>query len=661
MLTANEISNRMNGKKVGNEFMVKCPAHNDRNPSLAIRESDGKVLAYCHAGCSQANVIEGLRGIGISITSGSSSASEKKSNVKVDAFRKILSECFDIVETEAEPLRKYIIGRGISKLSQFANLKFHPNLRYSSKTEPDSYHPAMVAEVRNQLGEIVAIHRTYLTEDGLKANVTEQKKALGPIKGAAVQLWTADAVGSLTEGIETAHAIFSATGLATWATVSANGMKDFDCPERIEKVHVWLDRDRSETGRKAAEHLAARLVDSGKVVYLHSPMGILDEYKKGIDWLDIYTNSALGPSVIAEALQNAKPWARAPNEAANSSWKNRATKKTFELMPLSDLLSKPVEDTDYLVQDSLVAAGTSVWVGKPKAGKTTLIRYLAFCVAGGCSFLGKDVRKGRVIYLALEEKESQVKQHFADMGATGAEDILIHASFAPTENVMDQFYDIIVKYKPSLVIVDTLFKLVPVKDVSDYAAVNRALEPISNIARETGAHILLVHHMGKMEREGSDGVLGSTAIAGAVDAIFMLKRAKQKRTISSQQRYGIDLEESLLIFDSGKRTFALGDTVEGETDGDIDSAILMFLRERAEPVIEKEIHDFVQGKKITKVHALRDLVKRGEITRAGKGGKGAPFTYSYPQDSSEDFVSAQEQGNKEPELVLVDDAAEGLS
>jgi len=29
-----------------------CPAHEDRNPSLSIREAGGKILVYCHAGCS---------------------------------------------------------------------------------------------------------------------------------------------------------------------------------------------------------------------------------------------------------------------------------------------------------------------------------------------------------------------------------------------------------------------------------------------------------------------------------------------------------------------------------------------------------------------------------------------------------------------------------
>jgi hypothetical protein len=46
--------------------MARCPAHEDRNPSLSITEAtDGKVLLRCHAGCSQEAVIAALRARGL--------------------------------------------------------------------------------------------------------------------------------------------------------------------------------------------------------------------------------------------------------------------------------------------------------------------------------------------------------------------------------------------------------------------------------------------------------------------------------------------------------------------------------------------------------------------------------------------------------------------
>lgn len=35
----------------GPQYMARCPAHNDRTPSLSIREETDKTLLFCHAGC----------------------------------------------------------------------------------------------------------------------------------------------------------------------------------------------------------------------------------------------------------------------------------------------------------------------------------------------------------------------------------------------------------------------------------------------------------------------------------------------------------------------------------------------------------------------------------------------------------------------------------
>ena len=43
------------------ERMWSCPVHQDRTPSLSIREApDGRILFHCHAGCSQDAVLEAL-------------------------------------------------------------------------------------------------------------------------------------------------------------------------------------------------------------------------------------------------------------------------------------------------------------------------------------------------------------------------------------------------------------------------------------------------------------------------------------------------------------------------------------------------------------------------------------------------------------------------
>lgn len=43
------------------KWMARCPAHDDRNPSLSIaRGDDGRVLLKCWAGCSAFDVVQAL-------------------------------------------------------------------------------------------------------------------------------------------------------------------------------------------------------------------------------------------------------------------------------------------------------------------------------------------------------------------------------------------------------------------------------------------------------------------------------------------------------------------------------------------------------------------------------------------------------------------------
>jgi len=49
------------GRKVGGQWLFRCPAHDDHKPSLAIRErDDGTLLVRCHAGCSTVDVLDAL-------------------------------------------------------------------------------------------------------------------------------------------------------------------------------------------------------------------------------------------------------------------------------------------------------------------------------------------------------------------------------------------------------------------------------------------------------------------------------------------------------------------------------------------------------------------------------------------------------------------------
>jgi hypothetical protein len=49
-------------RRAGRRMQSRCPAHEDRSPSLSITEGhDGRALLHCFTGCSFANIIEALQ------------------------------------------------------------------------------------------------------------------------------------------------------------------------------------------------------------------------------------------------------------------------------------------------------------------------------------------------------------------------------------------------------------------------------------------------------------------------------------------------------------------------------------------------------------------------------------------------------------------------
>ena len=61
MTTADFLALLKGVKRNGNNgWLALCPGHNDREPSLSIKEADGKILVKCFAGCELADILKPL-------------------------------------------------------------------------------------------------------------------------------------------------------------------------------------------------------------------------------------------------------------------------------------------------------------------------------------------------------------------------------------------------------------------------------------------------------------------------------------------------------------------------------------------------------------------------------------------------------------------------
>ncbi len=318
------------------------------------------------------------------------------------------------------------------------------------------------------------------------------------------------------------------------------------------------------------------------------------------------------------------------NREQNTDTRRADVKSTFNFTTLDELLSEPEEEHAYIWENTLISGGLSICSAKPKVGKSTVARNLAVAITRGETFLGRETIKGKVIYLCLEEKRSEVAKHFRSMGASG-EDIYIHTGKTP-EDALRALEVSIAEIEPLLVIIDPLARMLRVNDFNDYGTMSRGLEPFIDIARKSGAHILALHHEGKGEREGGDALLGSTALFGAVDCHLQLRKRNNGRTVSTTQRYGVDLPETVIDLD--KETGVISDK------GDLQTFVLQEKKTEilnsiadTEKISETEIKERVGGSSKGIVSkALRLLFDEKLLNREGEGKKNSAFLYFKNQE-----------------------------
>lgn len=185
------------------------------------------------------------------------------------------------------------------------------------------------------------------------------------------------------------------------------------------------------------------------------------------------------------------------------------------------------------IVDEFLYSGTYLFVGAPKVGKSFFMGQLAYHVAMGLPLWNYSVRKGTVLYLALEDDYARLQRRLSGMFGVECTDNLYFATHAKTLNEgLDRQLEEFLKAHTDarLIIIDTLQK---VREVggdrysysSDYEIVTR----LKSFSDKYGICLLAVHHTRKLESEDNfDMISGTNGLLGAADGAFIMH--KKKRT-----------------------------------------------------------------------------------------------------------------------------------
>lgn len=236
-MTAEWLTERLGGAWRGTFGSAPCPAHEDRRPSLSIRDGDEAPLLKCHAGCRSSAVVDALRRRGLWPIPDKVLRKREPSRTAENGIWavRIWREALPIAGTIGE---LYLRTRGIAD-------DLPPTLRYARnlKHRPTGlFFPAMIAAVQSPARTITGIQRTFLKLDGSgKATVSEAKLSLGAMGHGAVRLAAAGEVLGIAEGVETSLSVTALFGLPCWASLGAERLGRIGLPAEVRRVVICGD------------------------------------------------------------------------------------------------------------------------------------------------------------------------------------------------------------------------------------------------------------------------------------------------------------------------------------------------------------------------------------------------------------------------------------
>ena len=207
-----------------------------------------------------------------------------------------------------------------------------------------------------------------------------------------------------------------------------------------------------------------------------------------------------------------------------------------KIAPLDTLTMQELFENIYCTNASLIKdllyPGTYIFAGAPKIGKSFFVVQLAYHVSTGTPLWDLPTRKGKVLYLALEDTYRRLQERMYRMFGTETTDLLhFSVSAGKLTNGLEEQIQLFLDEHPdtTLVMIDTLQKIREEESDSTYANDYKVITRLKNLSDKHGVCILVVHHTRKLQSDDKyDMISGTNGLFGAADGALILQ--KEKRT-----------------------------------------------------------------------------------------------------------------------------------
>jgi hypothetical protein len=481
-----------NAKQVNGQWVASCPVpghgrgNGDKNPSLSITESDGKVLFHCHGGCDQRDVFDAVRARDLLPTT------PKREEIS-------------FTQHQAPVLEKEWLYRSEDGDVLFTKRRYKTN---------------------DAKGKTYSIHR-----------VDAQGKRIAGLKDTRIvpyqlpELLDAKTAGRaiyLVEGEKAADALVSIGAIATTSHTGA-GSWPTEITQYFSGANVVVIPDNDEPGFSYAKRAIAHLLPVAKSVrYLD-----LELMMPGDDAYEWVHHAKGTRKELAELAKKAEVITNQP-VVTDSEQLSEVFNPVPQLLNIEAWDTIKDEPVEWIIQNVLPVRAFSILVGPPGSYKSFVALDIAEAIATGRTWMGNEVTNpGAVLYICGEGfgglgariKATKINNNTKD----GAEIYVIRhqlnlRSSADDFNLLMESIDELIQRTGidlRLVQIDTLARSFGGGNENDSSDMGAWIHNCGRMQRKLDCALMAAHHSGK---DILKGARGHSSLLGAVDTQLELQK-----------------------------------------------------------------------------------------------------------------------------------------
>jgi hypothetical protein len=461
-------------RRSGSSWMALCPAHDDHDPSLKLDDGPNGLLWNCKVGCEQQAVQEALQARGL--LSDTNNAQHGRSRF----YLRGLGYPSSVYTYESAE------GKALFWVARYSKADGGKDIRPWRLNGSDTVEPGAYPAPR-PLYHLPALQR----QGNCPVLLVEGEKCV-------------DAATPLLEK----H--FCVT---TWAGGSG-AIKHADLtPLAGRRVIIWPDADKP--GQVAAMQLARLLASSARSA------AVLEVGERPAGW------------DVADAI--AKGWTQ--DDLRTFIDEHGGGLNPPRGISGYELVRQDMPAPAFLC-DPWAPEGLLVLAGRPKLGKTTLLRQKAAAIAEGASFFGEPCAQSPVLFLSLEENDRQMHAKlkaaaFSDVALKGIDFHFRWPRGAAGVAKLHDYFDANPAVRYCVVDSLTRFRDLPTRDLPPFIADYESVCALQSLTKpRPGLLIELVHHARKtLSEDPIDDISGTYGLTAACDGYAVMRRHNEGATL----------------------------------------------------------------------------------------------------------------------------------